>query len=326
MKKTLVLVLLSTAIACTQKQLEDVSRVTLTPVLEMDQFSDSTFFSDIRFMYAEHDLLYVSDYTRDQIMVLNDNGDLIETISSKGPGPGEMRGASSLVVRDDTLYVHNEASFTIDVFYKRQYLRSIKVPFVFSCRTSFGLSGNFAILTDFQPPHSLAFVNLYTDSVTHFGEMFDFQSPVKSRNRNHRFVCTDDSFIYAISDNQTIIERYDLQGNLVDSYDYSNIEEVKTRLDFINLQPNKDSENSVYHTIGNCYLKNGKLYLLLVTQNSTTNSLGTNQILEIDVNGNMQIKRVLDLGKGWFAGICFTPEYLWAFNRTACTLVKYELP
>jgi hypothetical protein len=180
-------------------------------------------------MYADHGLLYVSDYTRNQMMVLNDEL-LIATVSSRGEGPGQLLGASSLIVRNDILYIHDEVKKEIIVFSRGKYLRSVKVPSGFDGGTCFGLSGRRFIVTDFQQPHSLAFVNLDTDSVTYFGQIFDFHSPVKNRIRNDRFVFTQGSFIYAVSNNQPVIEWYDLQGNFVDSYDYSNVAEVKNKM------------------------------------------------------------------------------------------------
>ncbi|GHV58934.1 hypothetical protein FACS1894182_12230 [Bacteroidia bacterium] len=118
MKKNLYLAVFLLVISCKWAEIP-IERVRLVPLSEMDQFSDSTFFSDIRFMYANQGLLYLSDYTRAQVMVL-DNETLIETISSKGQGPGELFGASPLLVRDDTVYIHDSGKRENSCFLQRQ--------------------------------------------------------------------------------------------------------------------------------------------------------------------------------------------------------------
>ena len=321
-KLSILFIILFLAFACKQEEIS-IERVELQPKFWMDQFCDTTFFSDIKFMYAYRDLLYVSDFTRNQVMVLND-GVLVATISSIGQGPGELIGASSLVVRNDTIYVHDAVRRHLTVFYKNNYLRDIKIPVGSSGLTNFGLSGNRAIVTDFQPPHSLAFVDLYTGEVTNFGQMFEFGSPVKNKHRNHRHIHVQNPFIYAISKNQPIIERYDLQGNLVDIYDYSNIEEVTQRLAFIKQQP--DEERSVFSLVEKSYLRDNKLYLLLITVDDNDRPQ-SNKILEIDVSRTMRATRILELKKGgWIRSFCVLSDAIWVFQPRNTVLIKYELP
>ncbi|GHV58939.1 hypothetical protein FACS1894182_12250 [Bacteroidia bacterium] len=153
--------------------------------------------------------------------------------------------------------------------------------------------------------------------------MFEFGSPVKNRIRNSSYVYTRDSFIYAVSDNMPVIERYDLQGNYIDSYDYSDVKEVKSRLSYAKQNP-PDIENSYYQIIANSYLHGDKLYLLLLTEIEYKDG-ESNKILEIDLNGTMKATRLFHLGKRWFGGFCVT-DYLWAFDRKTATIVKYKMP
>ena len=320
MKKIVFYFVLCCVISCNQTYIT-IEYIALSPILEIDQFSDSTFFSDIRFMFADNDLLYISDYTRSQVMVLDNNGILASTVSSKGQGPGDLLGSSALFIRNDTVYVFDEKR-KISVFYKEQYLRAFDVPDGLDGSTNFALYGNNVIMTNFNQPHSLAFVDMYTDSVVHFGQMFNFHSPIKNRIRNHRYVCMQDSFIYAISDNQPVVERYDPQGNLVETYDYSKVEVVNRKLSYVQQKP--DEEKSYYILVDDCYLQNEKLYLLLITMKD--DKVQANTILEIDLSETMQAERLFYLGEDWFGSICCFSDCLWAFNITKSTLIKYKLP
>ncbi len=323
MKKSIIFFLLFSAIACTQKQ-EDltIEHITLSSISEIDQFSDSTFFSDIRFMCTEGDLLYVSDYTRSQVIVLKD-GIVQQTISSKGQAPHELLGASAVAVRNDTVFIHDATKREILLFRNGQYIRSVKALHGMYGATNFGLSGDNLIVPEPQDSTSLVLVNIHTDDRTRFGKMFEFNSPIKNRNRNHRFVCVQDTLIYAVSDNQPVIEQYDRKGNFINSYNYSNVEEVGKRLLYAQQQP--DKENSVYGLVANSYLQDNKLYLLLVTMDDNNQS-ESNKVLEINLDKTMRASRLLNLGEGGFMSLCLGSNHLWAFNRTACTLVKYEMP
>ena len=319
MRKVGIIFFLLTVVSCNQSRVA-TKGVSLSPVLEIDQFSDSTFFSDIRSMYAYQDRVYVSDYTRSQVMVLNNNGILISTVSSQGQGPGELIGPSSLFVHDDTLYVYDDKR-KISVFYKDKYLRSFDVPTGLG-GTRFGLSGKHVIVANLEHPNSLAIVDTHTDSIVHFGQMFDFRSIERNRLRNGRFVLIQDSFVYAVSDNQPIVEKYSLQGNFIDSYDYSDVKIVNEKLSYVQRMP--EEEKSYYILVNDCYLQNNKLYLLLVTRKE--DRMQSNIVLEMDITRTMQVDKIYNLGEGWFKSICGMSDCLWAFNRTKATLVKYKIP
>jgi hypothetical protein len=308
------------AVSCkpTDFRLETVK---LTKVSEIDEFSDSSYFSDIRFMYADNNLLYVSDYTRNQIMVLDilNNEYLTSTVSSNGEGPGELLGALAIIVNNDTLFVYDDGKRAVSLFAGKKYIRNIKTPFVTEYR--FGLKNRCLVMSGFQHPHSLCFLNIDTDSIVWFGKMFNFHSPVTNRIRNCRDIYISDNNIFAVSDNQPVVERYDMDGNFIDEYNYlDDVREVKDQLSYI---LDQSAENSYCIIIGDGYLYNNKLYLILTTRKN--NTVKKNTILEIDVTKNMKVTRLFDLGKGWFESICVYDKYIWAFEKQECKLIKFEL-
>jgi hypothetical protein len=309
------------AVSCKQTDFR-LETVKLAKVSEIDQFSDSSYFSDIRCMYSDNNLLYVSDYTRNQIMILDilNNEHLISTVSSQGQGPGELLGALAIIVRNDTLFVYNEGKSEVSVFNGKKYIRNIKTPYVGDYR--FGLTDNRLVMPGFQHPHSLFFLDIDTDSTIWFGKMFKFRSPATNGVRNLRNIYVSDKNIFAVSDNQPVVERYDMKGNFIDEYNYLNdVREVKDQLSYI---LDQSAEKSYCILINDGYLYSNKLYLILLTRKN--NTVKQNTIMEIDVTENMKVTRLFDMGNGWFECLCVYDKYIWTFDRKECKLIKFELP
>ncbi len=63
----------------------DVDEVILTKDTAIIQLSDSSFFADVRSLYFDK-FLYLTDYNRDQIIILDYNGTFVKILEEKEKG------------------------------------------------------------------------------------------------------------------------------------------------------------------------------------------------------------------------------------------------
>ena len=95
-----------------------IQKIVLQEDIKIEEFSDSTFFSDIRSISYSDSFYYLTDYSRDQFFVLNQNFKLLKTLGQKGQGPGEFLGAAHLCVVGDSVFILNDMQKTFEVFDK----------------------------------------------------------------------------------------------------------------------------------------------------------------------------------------------------------------
>lgn len=300
----------------------DVRIIKLQEDTIISQLSDSSFFADVRSLFF-HDKIYLTDYSRDQIIILDKDGNFIKTLGGKGKGPGEFLGASHLFKNNDTLYIANDAKRCIEVFTDSGYIRSLAFPQTVSLRANsrFFVHGSDFALTSFSDDNSNVFFDMVSGKTKNWGRLIKFTTGKQTRIRNHRHLFKYKSFILSVSNNMPIIEKYDLSGRILDVYDYSRVPVIQQTINHV--ENEKMGENTYFKMVPDAYLDNEKLYLLITSRKN--DRVSSNHILEITVNDKMKITAIYILGNGWYNSICISKNQLWTFNVLNGNLSKYTL-
>lgn len=314
MKKTYLLLVFSVCFifySC-NKQKNNIENISFKNDTIISQLSDTSFFWDVRSMQFDK-YLYFTDYKRDQIIVLDNKGNFIRSIGTKGRGPGEFLGASHLFVINDTIFVANDGKKSIEMYSKYKHLRTINLPneIIISSEYRFVYKNNIIYLTSLSNSNSIASYDINNGVIKHFGKSVEFGTAKQTKIRNKRHLFSFKNFLIAVSDNMPIVEKYDLAGNLLESFDYSDVQEVDHVLNYFKKE--KEEQNSYYQLVTDAYLNNNNLYILLLTVKN--NTVFSNTVLTIDVNTRIHIKKIGNIGKGWFSSICIEDDSMWAFNE-----------
>ncbi len=165
-------------------------------------------------------------------------------------------------------------------------------------------------------------MKINSNLIDHFGKISEIELKQQNYHKNKRHVFSYKSYIISVSDNIPIIEKYDLSGKLIEQFDYSKVPLVKSRIDFI--QTNIENENSYYLLLNDAYLESNKLYVLLCTNEH--NNINSNKVMAIHLSSDsMAIKKIYNLGVGWYSTICIVDDCLWAFSLTENSLTKFSL-
>ncbi len=305
--------------SCSKNTRIDISKLKKEKVV--NQLSDSTFIYDVRAILNYGEDIYLSDYKRNQVIVLDKSLELKNTLGSAGKGPGEFIGASQLFIDKDTIYVMNDGHRTVEVFDFSQHLKTISFPkeIRLSTQKKFVKSNKYFYLSNVNIDGSISRYNPYDNDIKQFGLIENYRSEKETRIKNSKYILKYKDFIISVSDNKPKLEMYNMLGNFILEFDYRHIKSVSNTMDFIEKQ--KEEENSYYEFVSDAYLFSNKLYLLILSYNG--NKMLSNKVLEINMSETgFKASRLLDLGSDWYESICITDGVLWASNGA---LVKFKL-
>ncbi|PIF06705.1 MAG: hypothetical protein CSA36_00485 [Draconibacterium sp.] len=290
----------------------------------INQLSDSSFFFDIRSVFFYKNKFFISDYNRDNILILNRKLKLEKTLGNKGKGPGELLGASHLFIYQDHIFIINDGKKTIEVFGFNDYLRTINIPQSISLSSDirFCLQEGKVLLTNFHLTSSICALSLGSDSILWFGNLKKFETQKETRIKNKRHLHVMGDRIISIPDCQSKIEIYNMSGEILLDYEFQNIDLVNQLLKFTEKQ--KQDINSYYQLFPDSYIFENKLFILTLSVGEN-DRLQCNKIIQFEmINNTILPKRIFHLGNGWFGPICVTGENILAYNQTNAELTLYN--
>ena len=158
-------------------------------------------------------------------------------------------------------------------------------------------------------------------NVVFTGKNFQFTTAKENLNRNNRYLLCGKKHYYAISDNQPIIEKYELETNkLLYSFDFSDVPMIKSNIHFIRSKVLDD--NSYYVMIEDAYMYGDAIYLLCATLG---NNYERNTIIKVELEPNMHVTGVYRLPEISYTSFCADGSYIYAFSKTNNTLGRFKL-
>lgn len=298
---------------------QKIPEMYIKAAVTMDRLNDSSYLSDVRSIYFDK-YLYITDYDRDQILILNGEGGLLKTLGSKGKGPGEFLGAAHVFVYNDTIIVFNDGKSSFDFFDFDNHLKTVRLPESYSYSSSFRFffrKGRL-FLSSVSDSNSIFSFDINTLSSEHFGDLFLFTNPTQTRIRNSRHLFGTENYILAVSDNMPIVEKYDYSGNKLETLNYSRIPLVRKRIEEI--RSKIQTPNSYGNLLHDAYLEKNKLYLLLYTNKE---KISCNDVMVIDLSKQkMYCKEIINLGYGWYNSICISNDILYAFGKDGLEIFR----
>lgn len=298
-------------------------KVNLDRELSINQFSDSSYFSDIRSLYYTNGKYYASDYQRDQIFILNNNLELLKTLGQKGKGPGELLGASNIYVNNDTIFVYNDSKRTFELFNSEEHLKTINLlpQHRLSSDIGFAVKKGELYFSSFFSPFSISKYYYKLDSAQFFGRSKDYRTPRERRIKNKRHIHVLENRIVAIPDCQPFVELYTLKGEYINSFDLSNIRPVKKMLEYVGR--NNYAENSYSQFFQESYVYKNNVFILITTVEENDEKF-TNTLLQLELESDLiNPIRLLNLGNDWFDSFCVSDDKIIAFNGSTSNLIRY---
>lgn len=153
------------------------------------------------------------------------------------------------------------------------------------------------------------------------GRNFQFSTAKENRNRNNRYLLYDKKHYYAISDNQPIVEKYELETNkLLCSFNFSDVPIIKANIHFIASSMLDDS--SYYVMVEDAYIYGNAIYLLCA---KLGDDYTRNTIIKVELEPDIHVSKVYRLPGGVYTSFCIYKSYIYAFCKTNNRLERLKL-
>lgn len=294
----------------------------VVPDKSISALSDSSFFSVLPSLIWCNTRLLCSESNRSQVFVMNEELDLISVIGGIGRGPEEMSGIDYFCVYKDTIIIKDPGNDRMQFFnFKGNHLGYIKgidtTPARYLRKFVYE---NGMFVTTAKNDSAIIIYNAKTGKTTKFGERYHFNSEIQNRIRNDRYIFKKGDTIISVSDNQPFIEDYDFKGNLLNTYDYSNIDLIKKEL--LEISKQKLSERSYSVLIADCDIYEDNIFLLI---NSHKDGFCSNIVLRFIYNKNIKLCNIYRLKDDIYRSIVFNGTFLYAFSNTTGELQRFRL-
>jgi hypothetical protein len=293
--------------------------------LFINALSDSSYFTDIRSIYYCNSEYFLSEYNRDNILVLNDSLNLINIIGSKGKGPGELLGASHLFLKDsDSIFILNDAKKTIELFSSEMHLSTFDIAneINFSGDMRFCVRNDTVFLSNSSKKSSISSFSFKTRCFDTFGDVIHYSTPKEMQVKNRRHLHSYKDNIIAIPDCHPLIELYSLIDEKSNVIRLDNISPINKVVKYIKGEVTKS--NSYLQFFPDSYIYKNNLFVLFISIMGDGKK-ECNKILQLEIN-DMQIFpiQILDLGSGWYGPICVNEYGILAFDQNSKTLKRFS--
>jgi len=100
----------------------------ITTFKSIDKFSDSTYFSYITSILADHEYYYFSDMTNSRIVITNKKLEVKIGIGSYGEGPNEFVGAAEIFKSGNWIYAFDDGNRRLHFYENNKWIKAITPP------------------------------------------------------------------------------------------------------------------------------------------------------------------------------------------------------
>ena len=261
----------------------------LVEVIEGDRFMES-----VRVMHQSGDILYLSGKGYNHIFALDDDLRVIRTIGRSGEGPGEFNLAPGFIyVGGNRVYAYQRRSvhvFSLEGDYLRSFSTGLRGG-PWSQGISVNNQGDVYIASVLlqDPYHSITKFDSSGTVIKTFGELLStsYSERLNRRLSERRIAVINNEYLLAVGEHLPVIEKYSLDGELIQSSDLSDAPYFRERLNDAEdrySQANDDSRIGIGIAIVTRYMvvRNSKLYLIPIEGYPEVGT-NVNRLLEIDL-------------------------------------------
>lgn len=290
---------------------------------KIEEYPDSSFFSNITCINYYDGKLYVLDNKRGDIVELNDDLNKMKYVSRHGEAPYETVMPFAFSLLNDTVYVVDFGTRSMKKFYNGQFMGGFTLS---------NANENRFCLND-----SMLFLSATTDTTSflkitlrHPSEQVQLGKVVKEKtktrtimlNKRH-LLYNKDGYIYSISGNYPYIEQYNHNGEYIKTFDISSIPIIKKSMEYAESLPYQD--NSFYSYIMDAYLINDIIYLLCSSR-TTQGEYRVNTILKLSISDNMKNVCTYILPHDYYSAFCASDSCLFVAQTTRnCVIEKLRI-
>ena len=262
--------------------------------------------------------------------IVDEDFNLIKSFGERGKGPREFIGLVSAFYQNDILkMVDTETGKIISYNIKKDIITeaNLKDLTVLHTRIAYGPEDIYAQALPAQ--EVIKKINTASEISGSFGNAFASNEIREVFSRSHRHLVTQDGErIYSIWYSEPVIEIYDNQGTLLQTYDYVNSGYFDERLKYVREQVAKDPNNrfSTYTLFEDAYINSNRLYVLFAGAGKDS-KITCNEVMvfELVENELKPLKQIVLKGSNMYGSICIWEEGILAFDNVSGAFHLYKL-
>lgn len=311
--------------SCREKDVVPI--VELHPQKSIEVLSDSSLFSKVRRMKAYQGDIFITEVGRGQILRLDADLNLKNTIGGKGNGPTEMVEMEGLDISGDTIAVFDVGNARIQ-FYDLSGKHLGAMPFrdlPIGNKWDLSFCAGEIVCNNSRIALDSAFVRMSvkdTSDKAFFGRLDRFDSEMQTYIRNGHFFFEDGEWLWAVSDNLPFLDRYDRFGNHVERYDFSQLPVIKDAIAYVQIQQKKT--NSYATLINGACFDSERKRMYLLCNSWIEGEFFRNRILVLDLSsGKIQPECVWKLPDDVYRTMCLVGNKLYVFNGSRCLIERF---
>lgn len=313
----LIVVLLSLCSICCKQPNHSVEAKKISPQKSITILKDSTYIYSAQCMRLDSNKLFLLDNRRSEVIVMDKELNLLNTIGREGRGPREFFDASSFnLIGRDTVIINDPGNNRLQMYYSNgSHIKSISRKRI-SAKLDLGFQYLNKVLTATSyGEKAIVMYRFHEDGspkkIKEFGNRYSFNNAKQNAIRNDRYLHHYEETIIAISDNQPIIEVYGNTGNLLRAYNFSKIDMVDKQLKYISNK--KHSENSYMVLVEQTYLLGDQLYVLI---NRNLPEYTSNTIISFNLKPKISPSKIYHLPNNIYQAFAVDKAHIYAYGES----------
>lgn len=285
---------------------------------QIEEYPDSSFFSNITCMTYNNGKLYVLDKKRGDIVELSDDLKNVKYVSRHGEAPYETVMPVTFGVLNDTIYVVDFGTRSMKKFHEGVFFGDFSLSNANENR--FSLNDSLLFLSATTDSTSFLIIDIQDpDKQNPVGKVIEERTKLKTIITNKKYILYNKECIFSVSDCNPYIEQYDISGNYIKTYDISSIPVIKESIEYA--KKTDSQENSVYRYIMDTYLINDHIYLLCSSGNPH-GDYSVNTILKLSINNSMENVSTYILPHKYYSSFCISDLYLFAAQEVKNSTIE----
>ena len=332
MKKLSYLFLLLFVFGCQNKDSETpVPEISIEVQKKISEFNDSTFVGITEDIQYSKGSIFLTEIENGRVLELNEAYELQRIFGRKGDGPAELQYPEASQVHNNQLLIldggHQKIkAFNLDGTISHQFGKEMPSSGGFFIKNNKLYGSKY----DKSTPPLFSYSLTGEDSIHYFGSQ-NRRLTVINHDRPRVFrLFPYKNEIITVSENEPVIERFDLEGNMIEELYYpeyfeKNIEQAKER------ERNEAKMRGTTTFMSDASLLGNELYILAVGYNKTTAKVSSKHIFNFTIDdSHISLSRIIELNNSdhdtWYMSFTIVRNKILAFDGMAYELHEFSLP
>lgn len=308
-----------------------MKKETLLPNRKIAQINDSIYLSLVTNMNENHGYFYLNDLKKNRIVCIDSAYNFVRSYGAPGHGPSELSFPNGSQIANKRLFVIDEGHRRINTYaMDGKHVGNIKGPIPYPGRFIIQDSTYFGSLLDNENELPIFKANINGHILSRFGTNKRIVNDLNVGASKTYFLEKFNNQIIAICENDPTIERYSISGQLIESFNYSDLTDLNSYINFSKRDQKEILKEKglygIYSFCMNSYLTNNNLYILILAYDELTKETICNQILVFKVTENkIMPSRLFKLtndngNNSWYSSFCIFKDKIVAYDA-----LSYEL-